>query len=282
LQYGAGVSTTASFADRILDDAAMFPPGNASAETAIREHLTHQDSWYARFVGPLLVPADRWPEFAAAHEANGSPELEVVLIGSSDRPTPVPPEVSVLGFEVVAPEGPDDLFDTSGAVALEVPSLDRLEATVEVVADLRARGVAALLKYRTGGLVADAFPSAADLATVVAAAVRRDVPVKFTAGLHHAVRYRDEETGFEHHGFLNVMWAVVMTQEGVPISRVVEILEERDPDLVRQVVASWSTSDLSAARATFASFGCCGVTDPVHDLVELGLLAGGDSPEGAA
>jgi hypothetical protein len=280
LQYGAGVSTTASLADGLLDDAAMFPPGSASAETAIREHLTHRKSWYARLVGPLLVPCDRWDEFVVAHQAVGCPVLDVVVIGCSDRPSPVPAEVSILGFELVAPQQPDGLVDTVGGLALEAPTLDRLEDVAEIVADLRARGIAAVLKYRTGGVVAAAFPSAADVATVVAAAVRHDLPVKFTAGLHHAVRQRDPETGFEHHGFLNLLWAVVMAQEGVPTSRLVEVLEERDPDVVQQVVRSWSTADMHAARDTFVSFGCCGVTDPVTELVGLGLIAH-ESPSGA-
>jgi hypothetical protein len=266
-----------SLADGLLDDAAMFPPGNASAETAIREHLTHRDSWYARLVGPLLVPCERWEEFVAAHQSVGCPVLEVVVIGCSDRPSPVPPEVSILGFELVAPEEPDGLADTVGGLALEVSTLDRLENVAEIVADLRARGIAALLKYRTGGVVATAFPSATDVATVIASAVRHGIPMKFTAGLHHAVRQRDPETGFDHHGFLNLLWAVVMAQEGVPSSRLVEVLDERDPDVVQQVIGSWSTADMHAARDTFVSFGCCGVTDPVSDLVGLGLLADGSA-----
>jgi hypothetical protein len=279
LQYGSGVSTTASLADGLLDDAAMFPPGNASAETAIREHLTHRESWYARLVGPLLVPCERWDEFVIAHRTAGCPVLEVVVIGCSDRPSPVPAEVSILGFELVAPEEPDGLVDTVGGLALEVPVLDRLEQVAETVAELRARGIAAILKYRTGGVEATAFPAATDVATVIEAAVRHDVPVKFTAGLHHAVRQLDPVTGFEHHGFLNLLWAVVMAHDGVTGSRLVEVLEERDPDVVQQVVGSWSTADMHSARDTFVSFGCCGVTDPVSDLVGLGLIANESASE---
>jgi hypothetical protein len=275
LQYVADVSTTATLADGLLDDAAMFPPGNASAETAIREHLAHRASWYARLVGPLLVHVDRWGEFVTAHEQLESHALDVVVVGSSDRPSPVPAAVSVVGYEMVAPEQPDGLVDHVSGLALEVPSLDRLDAVVATVADLRSRGIAAVLKYRTGGTSADAFPSACDVATVIAAAVRADVPMKFTAGLHSAARHRDPDTGFEHHGFLNLLWAVLMSQGGVPVGRLVEVIEERDAEVVQQVAASWSTADTSAARATFVSFGCCGVTDPVGDLVRLGLVDSG-------
>ncbi|MGH3505839.1 MAG: hypothetical protein ACRDO2_01400, partial [Nocardioidaceae bacterium] len=69
-----------------------------------------------------------------------------------------------------------------------------------------------------------------------------------------------------------VLWAVMMAQGGLPQARLVEVLEERDPETVQQVAASWSPADVNAARVTFVSFGCCGVTDPVEDLVQLGLL----------
>ena len=45
------------------------------------------------------------------------------------------------------------------------------------------------LKFRTGGVTADAFPSAAELAPCIDAALDREPPFKCTAGLHHAVRH---------------------------------------------------------------------------------------------
>lgn len=251
----------------------MFPPGNALAEAAITAHLGHRERWYGRLVGPLLVPTARWDEFVAAHEALGSPALDVVVIGSDERPTPVPAAMSIVGYEVVAAAELDSLEETAGGLALEVPAADRLEEVAAAVADLRAGGVAAILKYRTGGTEASSFPSSDEVASVIEAAVRHDVPLKFTAGLHHAVRHRDSATGFEHQGFLNLLWAVSMAQVGLPHARLVEVLEEHDADTVQQVVASWSPHEAAAARATFVSFGCCGVTDPIDDLVGLGLLA---------
>ncbi len=50
----------------LVDDAAMFPPGNAPLERALAEHLTYRQSGYAELVGPLLVPAARLAELADA------------------------------------------------------------------------------------------------------------------------------------------------------------------------------------------------------------------------
>ena len=50
------------------------------------------------------------------------------------------------------------------------------------------------LKFRTGGADADAFPAAHELAASIEAAIDREVAFKCTAGLHNAVRHRDDET----------------------------------------------------------------------------------------
>ena len=67
------------------------------------------------------------------------------------------------------------------------------------------RGGSACAKFRTGGPTAEAVPDDAELAAFIAPCLDRGSPFKLTAGLHHAVRYTETETGFEHHGFLNVL-----------------------------------------------------------------------------
>src|SRR3954451_890803 len=41
-----------------LDDAAVFPPGNAPLPDAVAAHREHRTAWYAAMVGPLLVPPE--------------------------------------------------------------------------------------------------------------------------------------------------------------------------------------------------------------------------------
>ena len=43
--------------DRLVDDAAVFPPGLAPLDVAVREHLDRREGAYAAHIGPLLVPA---------------------------------------------------------------------------------------------------------------------------------------------------------------------------------------------------------------------------------
>ena len=48
----------------LIDDAAVFPPGNASIADALTAHAHHRRQWYAAFVGPLLLPAAELAEAA--------------------------------------------------------------------------------------------------------------------------------------------------------------------------------------------------------------------------
>ena len=128
-------------------------------------------------------------------------------------------------------------------------------------------------KYRTGGTTADAFPGEAELAAFLVAAVARRVPVKLTAGLHHAVRGTDAGTGFEHHGVLNVLVATRVAQGGGGVEDVAAVLAQRAAPALLEFVAEWDESTCGDVRATFRSFGCCGVHDPLDELAGLGLLA---------
>ena len=125
------------------------------------------------------------------------------------------------------------------------------------------------LKFRTGGLEAHLFPDAATVAAWIDAALDRETSYKCTAGLHHAVRHRDHETGFEHHGFLNVLLATRRAFDGGTVAEVAEVLDDH---YANDLVALARTSDLAGARRWFTSYGSCSVTEPLDDLLGLGLL----------
>jgi hypothetical protein len=275
----------------MVDDAAMFPPGKAPLAEAVAEYRRHGTTPHAELVGPFVVSDVRLPELVDLLTASADPEplpVTVVVSGGAGALEPAArwadgsPRLDPRGFEIAL----RDLDDLPGAarrvvaaadLALDVPvyveppvvqppggpghgwysALDEIAA-----ADLR-------LKFRTGGVSAELFPSAADLGTAIDAALDRELPFKCTAGLHHAVRHRGVDTGFEHHGFLNVLLAVRATLDG---DAVTAALDEQDASVVVARLEELGSEALVRARRWFMSFGCCGVTDPYDDLVALGLL----------
>jgi hypothetical protein len=261
----------------LFDDAAMFPPQNAPASLALLTHLALKRGPYADYVGPLLVASDRWEELTQT-EHDGP--LEVVGIGDAAFGAVPLGNIAVVGVERVWDGSPVTAADVKTRLALEPAGLDAVEDLLDTLGEARIDGAAVIAKFRTGGVTAEAFPSEEDLAYCILAAYNAGVPFKLTAGLHHAARHTDDVTGFEHHGFLNVLVAVARCDRGAGETEVAETLGIRDAQALADEMRSWSADQGVAVRSTFTSFGCCGVDDPIQDLLDLGLIDG-DAEAGA-
>lgn len=265
----------------LVDDAALFPPGNAPMPRALAEHAAHRDSSYGDLVGPFLCPATRVDELRDHLPADRRLELSLVFdatgeaahhalrtVGSDERLALVALEAAHARLGDDAAVIGENLRRLPAVVGfLEVPRRDFDESL-----DLVAKGGWQAAKYRTGGTSADAFPSERELAAFLHACARRGLPFKLTAGLHHAVRHTDATTGFEHPGVLNVLVATRDALDGAPADDIAAVLAERDAAPLAARLRSWTPEDCVAIRGTFRSFGCCGVTDPIGDLAGLGLI----------
>lgn len=281
--------------DGLFDDAAIFPPGNLPLAEAVPAHLEHLKSDHRRMVGPFVVAAAKLPDLAElvrGHEA-GSFEVAVTVpapdaVGPALHAAEQVTALRVVTVEVAVPVG----------IAAEevVPRMDEaLAGRPEVVVyvelprdDRRADLIAALSgtrylgKLRTGGIEAHLYPDEDELAAALVATARAGVPVKATAGLHHAVRHTDPATGFEQHGFLNVIAAVDAALVGADTAQVAAVLAERDGALLAARVRDLSVR-ADRVREQFHSLGTCSIDEPLEDLHDLGLVAApASAPEGAA
>lgn len=269
--------------DRLVDDAAMFPPGNAPLDVAIVEHRRHRASPYASLIGPLLV---RDTDVARVPGLVHEP-LEIGVIATAG-PLGLEqsvatlhdfPHITVAAFEIPLAAGDpvsaakrlvSTLTVTNGiVVSVELPRPGAYvhDTWLAAADEIAAAGFQA--KFRTGGVEASAYPDEQELGMVLGALVPRRF--KLTAGLHRAVRNTQAGTGFEQHGFLNVMVAVHRLTHGATVDDAAEVLRDRDGRALAAEVLSWSEEDAVAVRRTFRGFGCCGVTEPYEDLVGLGL-----------
>lgn len=271
--------------DRLVDDAAIFPPGNAPLDVAIRDHQRHRGSACAALIGPLLV---REVDVARVIDLAEAPlELGVIAtagpLGLEQAVATLHdfPHLRVVAFEIPVPPGDllaatRDLLSTLSvpdgvvvSVELPRPGAYVSDTWLAAVDEIAAAGFQA--KFRTGGVEASAHPDEQALAMVLGALVPRRF--KLTAGLHRAVRNTQPGTGFEQHGFLNIMVAVHGLLSGSTVDDAAGVLANRDGSALADVVRSWSDGDVVAVRRTFRGFGCCGVTEPYEDLVDLELMA---------
>jgi hypothetical protein len=268
----------------LLDDAAMFPPGSAPLSDALAAHRLHRAAWYAPLVGPLLIPADEvgglW---ARLRGAEGAPpeRLGVGLVG---RLPVVAGALAASGGQLdvrlieapVAKRGEDPMPGIQAFLAVagtlagyaEVPLTWGLLAALDALAEARTAGQGVAPKFRTGGLAAELFPTPVELAAVICACRDRDLPFKLTAGLHHALRHTDPETGFLHHGFLNVLAGSIAAADGAEAADVAEVLASTDAVPLVEAVRGRLDED----RPLWIGYGTCSIGEPLADMRRLGLL----------
>jgi hypothetical protein len=183
---------------------------------------------------------------------------------------------AVRSFEDVLGDTVLPFFETSllGGWAEELP------AAVEAVA-AAAEILPAGLKIRCGGADADAFPTPAAVAEAVVAARNAGIPLKATQGLHHPFRHYDSRIETMSHGFLNLFIAGVLCHAlDLEEPRVRELIEEEDAEafVFSEPKLGWRDATVTpeqiaeARRAAVTSFGSCSFSEPVDDLIRLGLL----------
>lgn len=281
--------TERSLFARLIDDAAVFPPGLAPLEQAVADYQERRRGPYADLIGPLLIPAAgagrlneimadlpvRRPIPVTLIARPGTPMDQVEIGLSILRGTG---GVALAGLEVAHQADWTHALKHDLPLAVEVgkdPADQRaalsslVEATDQAV-ELRA-------KLRTQSVGEDPLPTADELAGFVLGCVRRDLPFKLTGGLHHAVATTAHTTrgrAEEQHGALNVLLATHWALTGHDLDDVVEVLLVREPDTLVEALTALTDEEVGAVRSRFTSYGCCGVLDPVGELVGLGLISG--------
>jgi hypothetical protein len=273
----------------LIDDAAVFPPGNATMDAAVVAHRRLPAGPYANLIGRFLCPASRITELRAVldvgadphHPLAGAGPIRVSIVadtGVAGLPramadvaadprlvleaveVPLPADVSGRPALAAATQRVLAGIPTALPAYVELPIADSWETVLDVLST-SGRGA----KLRTGGPTAAAFPSLVQVAAVLSACAPRQVPLKCTAGLHHAARHRDAGTGITHHGFLNLLVGAALARaEADPIPA----LSELDG---RILAAEVRTLD-PEARKLLVSFGSCSIAGPIADLHELGLV----------
>lgn len=271
---------------RLIDDAALFPPGNATVPDAVRLHLAGRSGEHADLVGLFLCPASRLPELitelikvkpakpvelslvidtglGGVPKALSIVESRAELLALRMVEMPAPTDVDEVWLERVSEFVPEDVFRVIEPRRGAVGWLDGIQRVIEH---------GSWPKLRCGGLSAENFPSVDEVAEFLGVINSGGASFKATAGLHNAVRHTAEDTGFTHHGFLNLLIATGRLLAGASTDDVRAALESTDGKALAEEAQNMTEHEALSVRGVFASYGSCSLTDPVADLEELGLL----------
>lgn len=282
---GAIVAEANPLLQGLLDDAAVFPPGNKPLEQAVPDHREHRRSAHRDLVGPLVLPRTALDEIPRLTRgwADGGLEISLTGVPVTEAAAVAEDAIGISSIRLAALElvlgdpAPDRLAWRLTELAAVLPGVQLFleiprgadgaydTAVIEALA-----GTPVMAKLRTGGVTPDLYPTDTQLADAIRAAVNSKVPFKATAGLHHAIRNTAEVSAgerLEQHGFANLLTATGAALAGGDEQQVAKSLAERDPKVVAQALSQLDPG----VRRAFRSFGTCSIDEPVEELDELGL-----------
>jgi hypothetical protein len=286
----------------------MFPPCSLGLDQALRNQAKYVRSPDASMLGAFVLSTEQFDatrqllgQFDSQHPlrvaalgpktANADAFLEAVeeadaAIRALSRHNV--DLVSISHLEMFLPDGVDiALLQDVRSILGDLPAFweappDRAEQTIALLARFNSDADLATFGYklRTGGVTADAFPTAMQIAKALVTPATHQLPIKFTAGLHHPLRQYRDEVQTKMHGFLNVLGAAVLAAEHRWDAHQTSIMledENVDSFSFTDDFFAWrewriDTKRLQYRREFVVSFGSCSFDEPRDDLRALKLL----------
>ena len=273
-----------------IDYAGLFPPAGLDMRTAVANFVDYTHGQRAGTLGRMVVDAARVGEFQSV-AAGCLAQIPVSLLAAS---TTGPDHVARLidgGVRIESIEVRADDPAQIERVTAGMPAACRVyfevpmgPDAVRLLDEIAASGARA--KLRMGGLVAEAFPAPDAVVGILQQLIERRILFKATAGLHHPLRsvhpytYLPGSSSGLMHGFINLLCATAILEEGGEVAESVHVLNEQDPaawhmnsDAIRWHTRSFSIEQLRTVRETsLTSIGSCSFIEPMHDLETLGWL----------
>jgi hypothetical protein len=288
-----------------IDYAGMFPPSSLELEPALTNQARYvclPDSWmlnaFVLPVGKFNVAKQFLPQFdpmhplcisalgprtenaAAFREALGETHAAIRSMAAHNVDL-----VSITQLEMFLPGDVDSSgLNEARSIVGDLPAFweapaERAQRTIALLAEHNSNADDPTFGYkmRTGGVTADAFPTSAQIAAALVTPETHQVPIKFTAGLHHPLRQYREEVQTKMHGFLNVLGAAVLAAEHKwDAAQTTEMLEDEaagsfkfDGEFLAWRDWKIDIRRLKDRRRCVTSFGSCSFDEPREDLRAL-------------
>jgi hypothetical protein len=291
-----------------IDYAGMFPPCSLALEPALRnqaQYIRSDDAWMLNtFVLPVIQfdsAKQLLPQFDPQHPLrisalgpkteNAAAFLDTLAEIEADIRSLAAHNidlVSVNQLEMWLPQGADlSVLDEARSIIGDLPAFweapaERAQKTITWLAELNSGTDEPTFgfKLRTGGVTPDAFPTSAQIARALVVPSTHQVPIKFTAGLHHPLRQYREEVQTKMHGFINVLGAAILAAEHKwNEKQAAAMLEDENPKSFSfdDEFFAWrewkiDLKRLNNRRKFVTSFGSCSFDEPREDLRALNFL----------
>jgi hypothetical protein len=290
------------------DYAGMFPPCSLALEPALQNHAQYVRSPEAWMLNTFVLPIEQFDAakqllslFDPAHPlrvgalgpktANADAFLDALEEADAATRSLSRYDVGLVAISHLEMFLPRDVdlaaLKEARAMIGDLPvfweaSPDTAEQTIVLLTEHNSDEDAATFGYklRTGGVTADAFPTSAQIASALVTPATHQLPIKFTAGLHHPIRQFRDEVKTKMHGFLNVLGAAVLAAEHRwDAKQAATMLEDENKASFSfgEDFFAWREWKIDVERVRYrrrfvASFGSCSFDEPREDLRALGFL----------
>jgi hypothetical protein len=283
------VATIPALLAHLVDSATTDLDGGPPLVEAVDAHRQHGRAWYGDLLGVLTVRASTVEELARDNVVAGMP-VSVVADTGIDRLDSAIGALRIAGAQVrraeasVARRGESPLpglrrlLDACARlhdnepeliVHAEIPLSSGLMDALDALAEAMSTPARLGATFRIGGLAGELFPPPQVLAGVICACRDRGLRFTVNAGLDRALRHNDHETGFTHHGVVNLLAACLAATAGAAQSGVAERLATNDAIQLTELVKA--SRDLP--RPLWVSYGADRVDEIVHDLTLFDVLS---------
>src|SRR6266700_1300087 len=291
-----------------IDYAGMFPPCSLGLDSALRnqaEYVRSPDAW---MLGAFVLPTQQFDatkqllsQFDAQHPLRvaalgpktASADAFLEALDDADVATRSLSRhnvdlISISHLEMFLPKDVDVApLNEARSIVGDLPVFweappDRAEQTIALLAEFNSDADSPTFGYklRTGGVTADAFPTSMQIAKALVTPAAHQLPLKFTAGLHHPLRQYREEVKTKMHGFLNVVGASVLAAEHrLYADQTAIVLDDENADSfsLTDNFFAWREWRIDIKRLRYrrrfvVSFGSCSFDEPRNDLRALQLL----------
>jgi len=289
----------------VVDYAGLFPPASLGMAAAVDSYAQYLDDPARRLLGRFVVPIVRLREFddAASHllpRGEGNTPWHLSALPGPDVTADIDLALkfnsrhwsgSEIGHAVIdvleiRAAVPDEIHAAVSRMPPELTPFFEVPIASDPLPLINAiKQGGAFAKARTGGVTADAFPDARDVARFMLRCRDARVAFKLTAGLHHPLRaerrltYADDAPHGIMFGYLNMFVAAALAWHGADESTVLAALLATSVQDFRFGDESIEfrghavpTDVLRDARDNFiVSFGSCSFREPVDGLATLSI-----------
>ena len=297
------------FLDKLIDYAGLFPPSKLEIEPSLKnyaEYIESADKWImSQFIIPVSrlneIPADLMEKYSEDFPLNlslisgdickdiGTVNQFINMNNNSTIFTGYESRISNLAtfsqnlLDVHELRQNQNLnFESFYEVSPNDNWMHQMNKAVSIISAFNAEYEAGVgFKLRCGGMEANMFPPAENIAQAILACRDESVSMKFTAGLHHPVRHYSKSLKTKMYGFFNIfIGGMIAHKFNLETDALTTILMDENSEnfTFDDNGLHWRTYSISSLeiqnyrQESFISYGSCSFNEPREDLQQLGLL----------